>query len=527
MYTRKRVLLTLVLGAGLILGTITSLGTTYAQDNGQSHSSRAAVGQIEDLSTAIRTVAQQVKPCVVSIRTKKLPDALKEPEPDQPEPATPDDSKDEDMDELRERLRKYFGPDFDPFDHRNQPQPSRPRPQVRTGLGSGIIIDAAKGHILTNFHVIHGADEIQVKLHNGYRYQATEVGHDARADLAIIKIEADGLQEARLGNSDEAKTGDIVLAVGSPWGLEQTVTQGIISAKGRSIGSLVGNRISDADYIQTDAAVNPGNSGGPLVDIHGRVIGINVAIRPGGTFTASYAGVVFAIPIDHAKKVIEHIISGEPLKRGWLGVGIVDLADLDTELTKQLGVEHRPGIMVSQIYSDQPAHKGGLQAGDVIMEVDGEPVIDTAALQRAIAIRSPDSRVVFTILREKKTTKLTVKLGEQPESVAMVSLAGDKPSEATIPEMGLKVAELTEKQAKKIGVPSDTKGLLITKVAPGSQAAELGLEPNDVIVQVQQKKVDTVADMRKALADMSRGRGVSVTVVNRSGAKLLYFRWRS
>ncbi len=525
MQARKRVLLTLVVGVGLILGTIAALGTSYAGDNGRSDLSRAAVGQIEDLSTAIRGVAQQVRPSVVSIRTKKIPDALKEPGPEEPEPDTPADPEDKDMEELRERLRRYFERDFDFFERRNPPQPRHPRPRVRTGLGSGVIIDAEKGHILTNFHVIHGADEIQVKLHNGYRYQAREVGHDARADLAIIKIEADGLQEARLGSSDEAKTGDIVLAVGSPWGLEQTVTQGIISAKGRSIGSLVGSRISDADYIQTDAAVNPGNSGGPLVDIHGRVIGINVAIRP-GTFGASYAGVVFAIPIDHAKKIMEHIISGEPLKRGWLGVGIADLADLDWELTKQLGVKHRPGIMVSQVSSDQPADRGGLQAGDVILEVDGEAVIDTASLQRAIAIRSPGSRVVLTILREKTTEKLRVELGEQPESLRTFAVRGEKPAEATIREMGVKVTELAEKQAKEIGVPPGTKGLLITEVARGSQAAELGLEANDVITEVQQKKVHTLEDLRRALANLSRGRGVSVTVVNRRGSKFFYFNWR-
>jgi len=391
-------------------------------------------------------------------------------------------------------------------------------------LGSGIIGDAKKGYILTNYHVIEGADEIQVKLHNGYRYGAKELGHDARADLAIVEIDAPDLQEARLGSSAQAEPGDIVLAVGSPWGLEQTVTQGIISAKGRSIGSLLDPHISDAVAIQTDAAVNPGNSGGPLVNIHGQVIGINRAIRPQGPLVPRYDGVVFAVPIDHAKKVMAHIISGQPLKRGFLGVWMADLSELDSALVESLGAEHLPGVMISRLPSGQPARKAGLEAGDVILAVDGQTITDSATLQRIIASRPPGSEVTLTILRNKEVIRLPVELGEQPSRQESLALSRPKAATATIEKMGLRISELTPEKAKQIGLPGDTQGLLVEKVWPGGLADQLGLQKNDVITKLQQQRVGTIEDFKDLLTDLSLAEGISVTAVNKSADKFSYRR---
>ncbi|MCK4850395.1 MAG: trypsin-like peptidase domain-containing protein, partial [Phycisphaerae bacterium] len=354
--TRNRLILAVLLTLGLSLsGPLPGPSPAYAAQEPPLQVTAEQLESINTLSAAFRAVAKTVRPSVVSIRVKTYPPRPPTEDFEFGAPGPPAQRRSpQEYDEFRRRLREFFGPDFDFFDRRVVPKKIRPRQPTR-GLGSGVIVDARKGYILTNYHVIEGADEIQVKLHNGYRYAGKELGHDARADLTIVQIDAPDLQQARLGSSAQAQPGDIVLAVGSPWGLEQTVTQGIISAKGRSIGSLIDRRVSDAVAIQTDAAVNPGNSGGPLVNVHGEVIGINRAIRPQGALARSYAGVVFAVPIDHAKKVMEHIISGQPLKRGFLGVYMADLAELDYALTKSLGIEHRPGVMVTMLPFGLPA----------------------------------------------------------------------------------------------------------------------------------------------------------------------------
>ena len=488
-------------------------GRIQAQAAQSAAATRAQLAQVEDMSAAFRGVARVVRPSVVSIRVKNYPDRPKAGNGEKSQPSRED--QDQDMEEFRERMRRFFGDN--PGGPRAQPQ----RPSV--GIGSGIIVDAEKGYILTNYHVVREADEIQVKLHNGYRYAAESIGYDERADLAIIQIEADNLQEAMLGSSEEAKTGDIVLAVGSPWGLEETVTQGIISAKNRSIGSLLGRAISDAVYIQTDAAVNPGNSGGPLVNVKGEVIGINVAIRPQSGMVAAYAGVVFAIPIDHAKKVMEHIIRGEPLKRGYLGVLFADLADAESGLAKRLGVEHEPGVVLTIVLAEAPAAEAGLQPGDVILKVDAHSVVDGAVLQRIIAGKLPGDKAVLRILRNKEAMQIVVTVGEQPSNEKLVAMYQPK-AKTSIQKMGMELSELTEKEAEQIGVPADTKGLLVKRIQRGGLASQLGVRPGDVIVEVQGQKVATVEELDAALETPADG--ISVTVVNKAGSRLLYIEVR-
>ncbi len=512
----------LTLGASLIGPLPGPLPARAVQEKRPLQASAEQIQSIEDLSAAFRAVAKAVRPSVVSIRVKTYPPhpRLEDFEFDTPGPPAQRLSPEE-YKEFRRKLRELFPPGV-PIPH-VVPKKIRPRQPTR-GLGSGVIVDARKGYILTNYHVIEGADEIQVKLHNGYRYEAKELGHDVRADLAVIQIDAPDLQQARLGSSALAQTGDIVFAVGSPWGLEQTVTQGIISAKGRSIGSLLDPRISDAVAIQTDAAVNPGNSGGPLVNIHGEVIGINRAIKPQGPLIPRYDGVVFTVPIDHAKKVMEHIISGEPLRRGYLGVYMRDLAELDSALLKFLAVEHRPGVMVMQLLSGQPAGKAGLEAGDVILAVDGQTITDSATLQRTIAANPPGSQVMLTIWRNKKTMEIPVELGEQTPDEQLTALAPERSAPATIEKMGLQISELTPEKAKQLQLPEDTQGLLVEKVRPGGLASQLGLRPNDVITKLQHQKVRTIEDFNDVLSDLSLAEGIFVKAVNKSGDKVSYFR---
>lgn len=524
--TRKYLILAVILGLGLSLGgTFSRLNPAYAAQDPPLHPTASQLQNIEDLSAAFRAVAKTVKPSVVSIRVKTYPSGSISPH-SKPPPSPPTPSpypRGQDQEEFRRKLKEFFGPNFDFIDPREVPEKAPPR-QPTSGLGSGIIVDAQKGYILTNYHVIDGADEIQVKLHNGYRYEAKELGHDARADLAIIEIDAPDLQQAKLGSSAQAQPGDIVLAVGSPWGLDQTVTQGIISAKGRSIGGLLNSRFSDAVAIQTDAAVNPGNSGGPLVNIHAEVIGINRAIRPQGVMARSYAGVVFAVPIDHAKKVMQHIISGQPLKRGYLGISMLDLADVDSALLKSLAVEHRPGVMVFQLLANQPAHKAGLEAGDVILAVDGQTITDSAALQRIIAAKAPGTQAWLTIWRDTKTMDIAVELGEQISDPPPTALAPEESAPANVDKMGLQISELTPEKAKQIGLSPDTEGLLIEKVQPGGLANQLGLEPNDVITKLQQQRVRTIEDFNDVLTNHPPTEGISVTAVNKSGDKFVYRR---
>ena len=240
----------------------------------------------------------------------------------------------------------------------------------------------------------------------------------------------------------------------------------------------------------------------------------------------SYAGVVFAVPIDHAKKVMEHIISGEPLRRGYLGILMHDLADVDPALLKSLGVEHRPGVIVRRLPSGQPADKAGLEAGDVILAVDGQTITDSATLQRIIAGTWPGTRVNLTILRNKKVMEVPVELGEQPAGEQLASLVAEKPVPAVVEKMGLQISELTAEKAKQVGVPADTEGLLVEKVLPGGLAHMLGIRANDVIIELQQQKVRTVEQFNARLAELNEAEYLFVKIVNKSGGNFLFRRLR-
>ena len=350
-------------------------------------------------------------------------------------------------------------------------------------LGSGILI-SKDGEILTNFHVVRSADAIRVKLADQTEYDARLVGKDDRTDLALIKIRKSGgnLPFARLGSSSQLEVGDWVMAIGNPFGLEHTVTAGIVSAKGRVIGAGPYD-----NFIQTDASINPGNSGGPLINALGEVVGVNSAIFSQG---GGNIGIGFAIPIDLAKKVADQLRKHGRVIRGWLGIRAQDVTP---QTAASLGVP-RPGgemAVVTEVAENSPAAEAGIKAGDLIVELNGKPVPKSHELPSLIADTPPNQKVTLKIIHENKEQTLTVKIGELPDDND-----ASQQFEARDPEIGLRVQRITPEAARRLGLIS-TKGVLVVEVQPGSPADQVGLQPADVIREVNQRPVNNVKDFER------------------------------
>lgn len=367
-----------------------------------------------------------------------------------------------------------------------------PSDQKQEGTGSGFIIDA-NGHIITNNHVVEGAERINVKLANGEEYDASVVGRDPKTDLALLKIDgARDLHALNLGNSEDLKVGSWVVAVGSPFGLEQTVTQGIVSGKGRVIGSGPYD-----DFIQTDASINPGNSGGPLINMNGEVVGINTAIYPSGQ------GIGFAIPIDMAKTIVPQLEEKGSVTRGWLGVSIQEITPA---LEKSFGLESKEGVLVANVFNGSPAEKAGIERGDVITRFDGKEVAGPKDLSRLVASTSVGKMADITLVRDGKTVERTVKLGEM-EAEGETAQA---PSRKTL---GIAVQELTPEIAQELGVQNDT-GVVVSSVEPGSPADDAGIRRGDVIQEVDRKPVKDVKDFSQKI-DQAKSRDHILMLVQR------------
>jgi len=388
-------------------------------------------------------------------------------------------------------FRHFFGNPFDekrnPFDEfwgpNNQPQ----QDFKQRSLGSGFIIDR-EGYIVTNNHVVENADQIKVKLADEREYDAEIVGRDPNTDLALIKISADtDLVPIQMGDSDRLLVGNWVVAIGSPFGLEQTVTAGIVSAKGRIIGFG-----PYEDFIQTDASINPGNSGGPLVNLQGEVVGINTAI------VASGQGIGFAIPMNMAKTIISQLKSSGEVTRGWLGVGIQDLTD---ELQSYYGVEDRGGVLITQVFEGDPADKGGIKVNDIILEIDGKRVQTARELSGIIANTKVGKMTTIKLLREGETETVRVELAKRDDS----ELLAGKPSKDTSQDMGLELMDLTKDNANRFGFDADEAGVLVVGTKPGSKAAEAGIRRGDLIKEVNHSRVASIRDYTKVIEKLDEG----------------------
>lgn len=356
------------------------------------------------------------------------------------------------------------------------------REYKRMGLGSGVVIDQ-DGYILTNEHVISGASEIKVKLPDGREFDAKVKGTDKRGDLAVIKIDAHDLPIARLGNSQNLKIGEWVVAIGNPFGFaienpEPTVTVGVISALGRYIPALGRRERSYDELIQTDAAINPGNSGGPLVNLDGKIIGINTAII---TTSGGYQGLGFAIPINKAKRILEKLIRGEKILYGWLGISI---QDLNEDLRNYFGIKEKEGVIVVKVFKDSPAQKSKFKEGDLILTFDNRIIKTTRDLVRMVTASEVDTVVPAKIVREGKEMILQVKIGKRPEDLEELKEA--KKEETTF--RGMEVEDLTSYYKQRFSV-KEKQGVIITYIEDGSAADKAKLKVGDVIVKVENKKI--------------------------------------
>ncbi len=377
-------------------------------------------------------------------------------------------------------FRHFFGNPFggkEPF-HNFGPFSNERTPDFKQrSLGSGFIIDR-EGYIVTNNHVIEGADEIKVRLADDREFDAKIIGRDPNTDLALIKIKGSSdLAPLKLGDSDNLPVGSWVVAIGSPFGLEQTVTAGIVSAKGR----VIGNGPYD-DFIQTDASINPGNSGGPLLNMKGEVIGINTAIVARGQ------GIGFAIPVSMAQGIIGQLKAHGSVTRGWLGVGIQDLTP---ELVEYYGLKGKKGVLVAQVFEGDPADKAGIKVNDIILEVDGKPVDSSRELTATIAAIPVGKKAPITILRDGKEKTVNVKISKRDDSELMA-----KREPQSNGELGIRIAEITPEMAKRFGHSETEKGVLVVGVEPGSKAAEAGVRQGDLVKEVNRKPVTSVPELR-------------------------------
>jgi serine protease Do len=364
-------------------------------------------------------------------------------------------------------------------------------PQRRSeGQGSGFIIDSS-GYIVTNNHVAGDAEQITVTLHDGREFDAMLIGRDARTDLALIKIDASGLAAVAFGNSDSARVGDWVVAIGNPFGLGGTATAGIISARGRDGRAIRDN--DDNDYLQLDAPINFGNSGGPVFNTAGQVVGVNTAIfSPNG----GNIGIGFAIPSNQVREIVAELRENGSVERGWLGVQI---QEIDEDLAASLGLNSTRGALVTSVVDDSPAAKGGVQAGDVVTRFNGQEIDSPRALSRSVASAPPSRPAQLTVWRDGRTRELTVELGEVTEGEPVAATSSPTPGQSGSGALGLTLQRLTDEDRTQLGIPRSVEGALVTNVLPGSTAAEKGIRAGDVITRVNQRAVASVADAIAAL----------------------------
>ncbi len=386
------------------------------------------------------------------------------------------------------------------------------RPQIERGLGSGVIV-SADGTILTNFHVVDGAQKITVMLNDNKSFDAKIIGSDRPSDLAVLKIEAQNMPFLNLGNSDNVRVGDIVLAIGNPLGIGQTVTAGIISAKGRRTGLSDG---SFEDFLQTDAPINRGNSGGALVNLNSELIGINSQILSSPGSAGGNIGIGFAIPSNMAKSVMEQLLRDGKVRRGMLGIRIQNITD---DTAKALELPDTSGVLISDVSSGSAAEKAGLKRGDIVTAINGEKIEDSNVLRNKVAGTLPGTEIKLTVLRDGKQQELTATLDEFNVETAKKN-AAEPGSEENAPgkqsgKLGLTLQPLTAQAARELGIPAGTEGLVVTDIDPGGAAAVEGIARGDVILEINRQPVKSLEDVQSALD--KAGTKPVLLLINRRG----------
>jgi serine protease Do len=468
----------IMIGAGLF-GLRDTHAVVPPSDSEQPTASTSAVNPsslsvAEQLSSAFAAAAAKATPSVVTVYTETTVQA-------------PKDAFGSD-DGSRSPYDQFFGDDFfrkffeTPEPHGNM---------KRAGLGSGVVLDK-NGIILTNNHVVDDADNIKVRLIDGREFVAKVKGRDPQTDLAVLTIDAKGLQSIQMGDSDKARVGDWVLAVGSPLNpqLEHSVTSGIISAKGRSAVGLS----QYEDYIQTDAAINPGNSGGALVDLEGNLIGINTAIA---SQNGGFSGIGFAIPANLAGKIADDILQHGKVVRGWLGVSIQNISP---EMAKALDLDTNKGAIVTSVDDDSPAAKAGMKTEDVIVKIDGRPIDNVTELATRVAGSSPGTTISVEAVRQGKTKDFKVTLGELTAKNEQLARGQETHS-----NLGLVVANFTPELAQKYGIAKNEHGVIVSNVEPDGIAAQIGIREGDLIVEVNRQEVRSAREFDSEMRKVKSG----------------------
>lgn len=388
-------------------------------------------------------------------------------------------------------FRRFFGDDI-------PHQFGAPREEQRSGLGSGVIVDGG-GYILTNYHVVKDADTIKVTLRDKREFEGKVLGTDPKTDLAVVQIKAKGLPAIKWGNSDKLRVGETVIAVGSPYGLNQTVTQGIVSAKGRANVNIADYE----DFIQTDAAINPGNSGGPLINIRGELVGINTAIF---STSGGYQGIGFAIPSNMVKVIMDSLIKYKKVVRGWLGVSI---QTVDKDLAEQFKLKSDIGALISDVMEDSPADKGGLKRGDIIIEFEGKHIKDSLTLRNTVASTSPGTKANVVIIRDGKKKTLKIEIGELPGEAEAKSGNYDNSL------AGVSVQDLTPELRQKLRISKRVKGVLVAD--PGD---DTGLKKGDVILEINRTAVENTEQYHNVVSRIDKDESL-LLLVYRNG-KIFY-----
>ena len=477
-----------VLAGSLIWGQ--SLTTSHASSTGAPAAS-PAIAMPAAPANGFTEVAKLVTPAVVNITTvmtERISDRQSIP------------------DDLRDRMEEFFGKPFGPPRGRGGPQgPGEPRGPKSGGQGSGVIV-SPDGYILTNNHVIDNAREVTVTLPDKREFKGKIVGADPKTDLAVVKIDGDNLPTVAWGDASKLQVGEYVLAVGNPFGLNSTVTLGIVSAVGRGHMGIT----QYEDFIQTDAAINPGNSGGALVNTKGELVGINTAIF---SQTGGYQGVGFAVSTTMGKPIYEALVKTGKVVRGYLGIGI---QDLNHDLAKSFGMKDLKGALVSDVKEGSPADQGGLKQGDVITSYQGIPIEDAVALQRQVTKTVVGTKIPVRVLRDGHARDLTITIGEQPDTT-QIAKAESAENESAF--AGIAVQDLDQETVKELGLKGKVQGVVVTKVDADSGAEKAGLVPGDVIKEINRKPVASVKDFEKASSGVKKGDNV-LLLINRRGAAL-------